>query len=68
MMPRRTNRSDSSAVQAARDPEAGLRAEMARLRMDLIKWGIGTAVAGVLAVGGMLLAGTLFLLHVLPHG
>jgi cell division protein FtsX len=44
---------------------ADLHAEIAALRVEMIKWvvGVGVGVAGVLAIGGMLLA----LMRMLPH-
>jgi len=47
-------------IQALR---ADLRAEIATLRVEMIKWVVGVGVAGVLAIGGMLLA----LMRMLPH-
>jgi hypothetical protein len=42
---------------------ADFRAEIAALRVEMIKWVVGVGVAGVLAIGGMLLA----LMRMLPH-
>jgi hypothetical protein len=42
---------------------ADLHAEIAALRVEMIKWVVGVGVAGVLAIGGMLLA----LMRMLPH-
>jgi hypothetical protein len=42
---------------------AELRADIAALRVEMIKWVVGVGVAGVLAIGGMLLG----LIRMLPH-
>lgn len=42
---------------------AALRVEIAALRAEMIKWVVGVGIAGVLAVGGMLLG----LMRLLPH-
>jgi hypothetical protein len=42
---------------------ADFRAEIAALRVEMIKWVVGVGVAGVLAIGGMLLA----LMRMLPN-
>ena len=42
---------------------ADFRAEIAALRVEMIRWVVGVGVAGVLAIGGMLLA----LMQMLPH-
>jgi hypothetical protein len=42
---------------------ADFRAEIAALRVEMIRWVVGVGVAGVLAIGGMLLA----LMRMLPH-
>jgi hypothetical protein len=47
---------------------AAVRTEMAALRAELIRWAVGVGIAGVLAIGGMILSATLALLHALPHG
>ena len=46
-----------------REVELRLRAEIATLRIEMIKWVVGVGVAGVLAIGRMLLA----LMRMLPH-
>ncbi len=55
-----SNIATQADIQALR---ADLRAEIATLRVEMIKWVVGVGVAGVLAIGGMLLA----LMRMLPH-
>jgi hypothetical protein len=48
---------DIQALRAElRETELRLRAEIAALRVEMIKWVVGDGVAGVLAIGGMLSA------------
>jgi hypothetical protein len=46
---------------------AGLRTEMQALRAELLKWAVGIGVAGVIAIGGMLLTLGIAILRALPH-
>jgi len=50
-----------------REVELKLRADMASFRAELIKWAVGIGVAGVLAIGGMILTAAIALLRALPH-
>jgi hypothetical protein len=50
-----------------REVELRLRADMASLRAELIKRVVGIGVAGVLAVGGMVLTAAIAILRALPH-
>lgn len=50
-------------LQELRAEIAALRVEIAALRAEMIKWVVGVGIAGVLAVGGMLLG----LMRLLPH-
>ena len=50
-----------------REVELKLRADMASLRAELVKWAVGIGVAGVLAIGGMMLTLGVAILRALPH-
>lgn len=50
-----------------REVELRLRADMASLRAELIKWAVGIGVAGVLAIGCMILTAAIAILRALPH-
>ena len=50
-----------------REVELRLRADMASMRVELIRWVVGIGVAGVLAVGGMILAAAIAIMRALPH-
>jgi hypothetical protein len=58
---------DTALRAELREVELRLRADMSLLRAELLKWMVGTGIAAVLAVGGMILSATLALLRVLPH-
>jgi coiled-coil family 90 protein len=66
-----TNLATQGNVQALRgeirEVELRLRADMASLRAELIKWAVGIGVAGVLAIGGMILTAAIAILRALPH-
>ena len=50
-----------------RKVELRLRADMAALRAELIKWAVGIGVAGVLAIGGMIVTLGVAILRALAH-
>jgi hypothetical protein len=56
-------RVEAKLLAEIREAELRLRAEIATLRVEMIKWVVGVGVAEVLAIGGMLLA----LMRMLPH-
>ena len=61
-------RTEISEVRAEiREVELKLRADMASLRAELIKWAVGIGVAGVLAIGGMIVTLGVAILRSLPH-
>jgi hypothetical protein len=45
-----------------------VRIEIAGLRAELLKWAVGIGVAGVAAIGGMIVSASVALVHLLPHG
>jgi hypothetical protein len=47
---------------------ADVRTAIADLRAEQIKWAIGIGIAGVVAIGGMILSATLALLRAVGHG
>jgi hypothetical protein len=50
-----------------REVELRRRADMASMRAELIRWVVGIGVAGVLAIGGMILTAAIAILRALPH-
>jgi hypothetical protein len=50
-----------------REVELRLRADMPSMRAELIRWVVGIGVAGVLAVGGMILTAAIAIMRALPH-
>jgi hypothetical protein len=50
-----------------REAELRLRADMASLRAELIRWVAGVGIAAVLAIGGMMLTLGIAILRALPH-